>query len=339
MATKRQKLFLTYFISRASLFGLGYSRMFALSANDTWISAILGMLLGIIIVCMISKILNNKRKNNVFIKTILILLCCYFISEELTSLINFMTSFFLLNTPGFIIGLCSIIVSLYVISKGLTSILRTTEILFYISIFITVITLFVLLSYIKIDHLLPILITPKNMLFKSSVIFAVYTTIPLVTILSLDNNGKDLIKMYLFNTLIIIILIISILGIFGPELTKTLRFPEYIVLKRIKLLSFIEKIESLLSITYIFDNLIMMTFSIYMIKNLLSSSIKGKISFYLILLSTYLFAIFYLNNNYINALNNYYLTPYIYFGGLLIIMFLFIRAQKKKPKLQIQRDT
>ena len=132
MATKRQKLFLTFFITRASLFGLGYSRMFSLSSNDTWISAILGMLLGIIIVYMISKILNNKRKNNIVIKIILILLCCYFISEELTSLINFMTSFFLLNTPGIIIGLCSIIVSLYVIGKGLSSILRTTEILFYI---------------------------------------------------------------------------------------------------------------------------------------------------------------------------------------------------------------
>ena len=325
MATKRQKLFITFFISRASLFGLGYSRMFSLSLQDTWISAILGSLIGIIIIYMISKIINNSIKK--IIKIFIILLCCYFISEELTSLINFMTSFFLLNTPGYIIGLCLIIVSLYVISKDLPSI------------FITIITLVVLLSYVDVTHLLPMLTTKTNALFKSSLIFALYTTVPYITLVSLNNNGSGLIKMYLFNTLITTILILAILGIFGPELTKVLRFPEYIVLKRIKILSFIEKIESLLSITYIFDNVILTILSTYTIKTYLEDFNKGKLSLYIILLITYLYTVIFINGNYINALNNYYLTPYIYLIGLILIIILFIRATKKKPKLQIQRDT
>jgi spore germination protein KB len=250
-----------------------------------------------------------------------------------------MTSFFLLNTPGYIIGLCLIIVSLYVISKDLPSVFRTSEILFYISIFITIITLVVLLSYVDVTHLLPMLTTKTNALFKSSLIFALYTTVPYITLVSLNNDGSGLIKMYLFNTLITTILILAILGIFGPELTKVLRFPEYIVLKRIKILSFIEKIESLLSITYIFDNVILTILSTYTIKTYLEDFNKGKLSLYIILLITYLYTVIFINGNYINALNNYYLTPYIYLIGLILIIILFIRATKKKPKLQIQRDT
>ena len=327
METKRQKLFLLYFISRASLFGLGYSRIFSLSSQDTWISAILGMLLGILIVFIISKI---KQYDNKILNIFIILLLCYFISEELTSLTNFMTSFFVLNTPAYIIGLAAIIVSLYVVNKGKIAILRTSELLFYISIFITTITLCILISYINVSHFLPILTTNYKLLIKSSIFFSLYTTVPLINI---ESNDKDLIKMYIISCLTIIILIICILGIFGPELTKILRYPEYIVLKRIKILSFIEKIESLLSVPYIFDNMILIIISTYNIKRLISN----RTIFYIIIFTTYILTTIYLNNNYIIALYNYYLTPYILLIGLIIII---IKAIKKKPKASyIQRDT
>ena len=338
MASKRQKLFLLYYISRASLFGLGYSRMFALTKQDTWISAMIGLGIGLIIVFMISKIMNNKKYiNNKIIICILIILYSFFISEELTTLMNFMTSFFLLNTPNYIISLAAIIVSLYVVSKGIKSILRTGEIVFYFNIFITITTLVILCSYINISHLFPILDSSVTSIVKSSIIFALYTTIPLINLLNLENKGQGLTKMYLISSLTIIMLIICVLGIFGPRLTEILRFPEYIVLKRIKLLSFIEKIESILSITYIIDNLMLIIISTYNIKYLVKDN---KIAFYVIILVTYLFSAIIINGNYINALKIYYITPYIFIIGLILIIYYFINSIKKKPKASyIQRDT
>ena len=315
MATKRQKLFLIFFLSKASLFGLGYSLMFSLSGKDTWISVLFGTFIGTSIVFMISKIMNNKQnidinrylEKNYIIKILLIILSCYFILEELTTLTNFMTSFYLLKTPNYVIGVCSIIIS----------------------------SLLILLTYTKTIHLLPVLTTPPKPLFKSSIIFSLYTTIPLINLLNLENNGKKIILSYILTNITIVIITLAILGIFGSSLTKIIRFPEYIVLKRIKILSFIEKIENILSITYIYDNLFLMIFSAYTVKNI----IKNKIVYYMIIISTLLFTIIFINNNYIYALNNYYLTPYIFSIGLIIIIILYIKAQKKKPKLQIQRDT
>ena len=343
MATKRQKLFLIFFLSKASLFGLGYSLMFSLSGKDTWISVLFGTFIGTSIVFMISKIMNNKQnidinrylEKNYIIKILLIILSCYFILEELTTLTNFMTSFYLLKTPNYVIGVCSIIVTLYIVNKGLNSILRASEIIFYITLFMIISSLLILLTYTKTIHLLPVLTTPPKPLFKSSIIFSLYTTIPLINLLNLENNGKKIILSYILTNITIVIITLAILGIFGSSLTKIIRFPEYIVLKRIKILSFIEKIENILSITYIYDNLFLMIFSAYTVKNI----IKNKIVYYMIIISTLLFTIIFINNNYIYALNNYYLTPYIFSIGLIIIIILYIKAQKKKPKLQIQRDT
>ena len=340
MATNRQKLFISFYIIRASLFGIGYSRIFSLAESDAWISAILGTLFGVIIVFLIKTIMNKKStltladylKENTLIKIAIIALCLYFILEELTTLTNFMTSFYLLNTPNYIISLCSIIICLYVISKGIHSILKTSEIFFYLSILISVITLIILSTYVDISHFRPILLISNNSLIKSTSIYALYTTVPLITLLNLKNDGKDLIKLYLFSSLLLIILIIIITGIFGPEFVQILRFPEYIILKRIKILSFIEKIESLLSITYILDNLFLTIMSLYTIITLINNKIISLIS----ILFIYLFTSYFINGNYINALNNYYLSPYIFILGLLIIIILAI---KKKPKLQIQRDT
>ena len=256
MATKRQKIFISYFIIKASLFGIGYSRLFDLAANDTWISVILGTLLGLGIILIINKATMNKKglslkeylKETLLLKLLIILLCSYFILEQITTLTNFMTSFYLLNTPAWVIGLCLIITALYIANKGLLTILKTSEMLFYLSIGVTVFALGILLTYVDLKHIMPIMIIkPKNLL-SSSIIYALYTTIPLINLLSLKNDSSNTIKIYLITSLSILLLIFVILGIFGPELTKVLRFPEYIVLKRIKLLSFVEKIESLLSI-------------------------------------------------------------------------------------------
>ena len=61
------------------------------------------------------------------------------------------------------------------------------------------------------------------------------------------------------------------------------------------------------------------------------------ILFYIIIGMTYLFTTIYINGNYIIALYNYYLTPYILLTGFILIIILAI---KKKPKASyIQRDT
>ena len=344
MATNKQKLFMTYFLSKATFFGIGYSRLFNLSKSDTWISIILGMLLGIVIVWLIKIIMDAKKglsldiflKDktfiNIVIKLLLICLCIYIFLEEIIILTSFLTSFFLLNTPSIVISIPIVIVVFYVLKKGLQPFLKTNEILFYISIFITIMTFLALSIYPHFDYLKPFLITKYPSILKSAFLYATYSSIPLLLITNLENNGKDLIKMYLVSTVRILLLTIFILTIFGPQLTTIYRFPEYIVLKRIKLLSFVEKIESLLSIIYIFDNYILMTMSAYTVKKLLGDNKISRISFPLMITIITVIGTIIFTDNYVLSLKNYYLSPYIYLGGYLIVLLLLFKAIKKKPK-------
>ena len=351
MTTKKQQLCLAYFLGKSTFFGIGYSRLFNISKNDTWISIILGTLFGIIIVYLISKIMDHKKGLtlveylkahtviNIFTKISMIFLCCYIFIEEIMILSNFMTSFFLLNTPTIIISLPIVILILYVLKKGLNSILKTNIILFYISILVTIITFFALSIYPQLDYLKPILINKYSNIVKSALLYTIYSTIPLILLVNLNSDGKGLIKIYLLSSLRILLLGIFILTIFGPQLTMVYRFPEYIVLKRIKILSFIEKIESILSIIYIFDSYTLLLLSAYTIKKLLGNNQISKISFPILIITITIGGTIFLGNNYKLSLGNYYLSPYIYSIGYLIIIILIIKTIKKKPKLQIQRDT
>ena len=54
---------LTYFLSRSSMFGIGFYLIFKETSKDSWISLLLGTLLGIIIIyifSLIKKYINNK---------------------------------------------------------------------------------------------------------------------------------------------------------------------------------------------------------------------------------------------------------------------------------------
>ena len=54
---------LTYFVARDSMFGIGFFLIFQNSGKEAWISAILGTILGVIILylySLIKKNLNNR---------------------------------------------------------------------------------------------------------------------------------------------------------------------------------------------------------------------------------------------------------------------------------------
>ena len=66
-------------------------------------------------------------------------------------------------------------------------------------------------------------------------------------------NDHKLIRKYLFGTISIILIGILIIAVLGPNLIQIYRFPEYMILKKIKVFQFLEKIENIISITWILD--------------------------------------------------------------------------------------
>lgn len=341
MITEKQKLYLCYFISRATFLGIGFSLIMNYSSKDAWLSSILGYILGLGIVWIIKKILDYKKgktlnqileKNvsGIILRILIILFCLYVIFQSYFILQTFMTSFFLTVTPPFYVILPFILIILFVVSKGVKNIARVSESLFWFCIVIPVIILIVLNQYVNFEHFMPIFTTKPTNFFYSALIFGVLSSVPNMFLLNIKNSGKNLMKIYSLSVLTLIIIAVIIVGVFGPELSVIYRYPEYMMLKKIKILSFVEKIENIVSVIWIIDGFFMVSLASHTVYDLLPKKYNKKIG---ILLATAMFYVtsFIVGENYITRLSLYYKTPIIYLIGFIVIAIpLFFKTKKLK---------
>lgn len=349
MITEKQKLYLCYFISRATFLGIGFSLIFNYSSKDAWISCILGYLIGLIIIWTTKKILDYKKGktlnevlgNNftgIILKILIICFSLYVIFQSYFILQTFMTSFFLITTPPFYVILPFILIILFIVSKGIKNIGKVAESLFWFCIVIPIIILIVLYQYVDLNNFYPILTTKTSNILYSALIFGTLSSVPNLFLLNIKNSGKNIIKIYSLSVFTLLLISIIIMGVFGPELSVIYRYPEYMMLKKIKILSFIEKIENIVSVIWIIDGFFMVSMASHTIYELLPKKHNKKIG---ILLAAIMFYVtsFIVGQNYITRLSLYYKTPIIYLIGFTLIGIpLFIKTKKLKQSKNISNN-
>ena len=166
-------------------------------------------------------------------------------------------------------------------------------------------------------------------LIKSTLIYSALSSIPCILEINFNNNFKDEIKNYLISTIWLLFICLATILMLGEELLKMYSFPTYTVLKRVKILNFVENIESFLSFIWYFDFIILLA-------NLLSnlkSTITNKYIYYILCLILPLIAIYNLGINYINfklIIDYTYLIFYIFlFLIIILLVTLHIKHHKK----------
>ena len=168
-------------------------------------------------------------------------------------------------------------------------------------------------------------------MFMSIISFAGISAFPGILTLHMDNNIKNYGKFYLLSALMIIIAILCINGVFGEVLVNVFRFPEYMVLKQVKLFDFIEKIENILSIAWAFDLFITSAFCVYSIKTLVPKKHNPIYTLVIIgLVAIIIDRIF--DANYIYELALYYALPYISLILPIIIVLLLLYQIRKRNR-------
>jgi len=346
MITKKQKLSITYFLSRAVFLGVGYSLIFEKASKDAWLSVILGTLFGVIIVLAISKILNLKKEKTlkevindmkwfrIMIKTIYFLFLIFLLYECIVIMQTMTTSFFLVNSPPLFIGLSGAFLVIMTIKENDTTIFKVAEILVIIAIATTLITCFTLIPYGEIDAFLPAVTTKPSLIFIGALYYLAISTGPMILALDFKDDGKGLVKTYLFSSAILLLLCIVIIAVLGPVLITIYRFPEYMVLKRIKIMNFIEKVENIISIIWILDAFMILVTTTHNLKNLLPKKGGKIISSGILLVLTIITGIVF-GGNYILVLETYHLVPIVLGISLItiltpILIFSIFKYKKKK---------
>ena len=262
-----------YFLILANNVGLTTYILFNNAKQDGIISIILGAIIGIIPLMIYIKIINTKPELNIFekiedkfkntgkiISLILTLGISFFIAINYNNLIDFISSQYLSETPQIIIALSFLPAVIYLIQKGTTVIGRTVFILLIISSSLVFLTILGLIWQIKIDNILPILENGIKKPLTCSLIYIIYNITPLFLLTVIPKNeiidkeklNKRMILTYIIANIVILIIFFITLSVLGTNLANLYQYPEYDVLKKVSLIGFIERIESMISLRWTF---------------------------------------------------------------------------------------
>ena len=312
---------------------------------DSWISIILSYIIGIIPILLTLYISNYQEKLNIFEKNIslfgeilgktlniLISIILFMIGITiLYNIISFITTQYIYHTPMLLTSIVFILVIIYCSTKEINVICHISIILMTFNIILLLLTGISIMGEIKFDNLLPILKTDISNIIISSIKIACINTLPTIILLIIPKDkitnknkyNKSILLAYFIGSLISLFIIISTIGVLSIYLTKVFEFSEYIVLKKIKLLGFLERTENIISMQWITESYIYLTLIIYTIsKSITNNHKKFKyiniiVGLLLVITSNYLFKNTTIFNNFIN-------TKFIYIISILFIIYIVI---------------
>ena len=341
-----------------TFFGISVSILKEGAGINSWLSALISYVIGIIPLIMIIYISNYKKDlklndkiNNLFgekiglcINIFLSLLLISLAITLLYNINNFILSQFLYRTP-FIVS-CSLFMLLiiYNANKGINVISKVAMLLLILNIFLYTINISSLVQYIDISNFYPLLRVNTNSIIPTAIKIASINYLPLITILVIPKDklttpkkyNKSLIAGYIIGAIISFGLVITTFGVLGIDLVNTFEYSEYIVLRKVKLLGFLERIENIISLQWIIGSYIYLTVLVYTMTksiNIKSKKINNWITTIIgISLVVITLLIFKDNTIFDNYVRNIF--PYIISGIILIYILLIIKIFISKSKLQ-----
>lgn len=336
----------------ASFIGIGMFSVIKASGVDAYISIVIAAIAGIFILLSFFVIYDYEPELNVSEKfkkvfgkpigTILNIICLLIILtmgiSAMFNLTTFITSQFLKETPPILVGFCFAFVIVLVNIKGIETLSRTCLVLLVISLTLFIIFIIGLIPEFQVSNLKPYL----EYGFKRPIVGAIYNflfnLLPIYLLLivpknSLVNKDKYRRYMWIFYGLSFIVkfsLIVITLGVLGIHLSSIYQYPEYIVMKHIKIFNFIDRIENVITIQWLFGLFFNISFVVYYISNSIKPFNKSKVM-PIIITILILFGSFVLFRNN-TVFNDYTYTkvPYIRAILLLVYILLFIGVLVKK---------
>lgn len=351
-----------YFIMRASYIGIAITNILVLSKVDGYLCPLIGGILGLLFLLFYFKMINidpdknivdniNSTFGNVLGKIINVLVCLFVFT--LASILyyditNFMGSEYLFNTPSMIIALVGVFPLVYLLNKGLNVIAKTSVIIFFISIILYIFSIAGLINQNSFNNLLPFLENGISPLIHGTLSYIAYSVLPIfiMTIIPKSNinmkkgSEKKIILFYLLITLINFSVLCNVISVLGIDLALLYQYPDYHVLRRISIGGFIQRIESLLAVQWIFCIFMLLIYSFYFINTSIKQTFNIKkheksVNFIVVILTMTLSLFIFKNNTIANEffIHIYPTCLFIFFLIVPIILYFIIKKRVRKSNL------
>ena len=348
MNTKISKLgfsSICYFLTQVMFLKVGTTQILNSSNHGCVLSIILGSIFSLIILFFILKLFNYEKDLSIFkkieklygknigtiINLFLLFIFTIFFIYLLYSVNSYVQNKYLDKTPSYIILILFLIPTVWCVFSNMKVISKTALPLFFISIFMVLFGVFNLFIKIDIDNFKPFFSTPFLCIIKNAIIFTSYFTAPTFLLLTTPKNmiydsknvNKSITKFFIFSMINYLCIFIFIVGIFGIDLAKIFSYPEYSLMKKVNYFDFIQHVENIATIQFLYCFFISSVMSLNFIKEYLKHINKfKKIPFFIIIGICLFLSLNLFNNTTIgyNFVKNYYI--YIYFIPLFVLIML-----------------
>ncbi len=261
-SNEKDYLSLTHFLSKILFLGIGISRILSEAKESTIFCLILGTFFGIILLSIITNM--SFYKSNKLKKIIMFVLIYILLVIGLIEFINLINSIYLIDTNKFVIVLPLLITIIYTNIHNIKVNLKISSVLLILCLAIIGFAFITLLPEIRFANYFPLFNVSFYKIILLSFEFALYSVVPNILYggfkFEMENKKKKIIRNYIFSNIILGIYILITQGVLGIELIKLFKYPEYVILKKISLLDFINNIENLLSFSWLFTTYIYLSF-------------------------------------------------------------------------------
>lgn len=327
MKKNKEYLSLTNFFSKALFLGIGISKVLIDAKESAIFSIILGTIFGTIILFILNKL--SFYKCNGIRKLIMFIIIYILLVIGLTEFTTLISSIYLIDIKKYILMLPTLAVILYMNSKSIEVHYKVSSMLYSVSFTIFIVSFFSLAPKIDYLNLLPLFnVSLKKILF-TSLEFTLFSVVPNILLGGLDiKKDNKIIKRYLMSNLLLSLVILLTQGILSIELVRMFKFPEYIVLKKISLLDFINNVENIISFIWIFTIFMYLSICSKELYDMAYDTFNNRYIYPIFLfISTYFISNYFLDN--VNCLlylfNNLWLI-------LLVILVIYILVNVKSLK-------
>ena len=296
---------LNYFNTRALFMGVGLSRVLSTCQEHIIITVIIGTLIGLLIMYLF--LLEMKSSIiNILLNSVIIVIA-------LVILINMISTMYLTEMPKFVIGIPFILLLLYLFSKKEIVLYRIGGILLVINLICYFLSFLSLLKYLNINNF-HYTDTGIVKILTASLEYAIFSVTPTFFTRNKDTKDISLYKMYIISSITMCIIFLFTYGILGPTLIGIVRYPEYLILKEVRISDAIQNIENIMSFMWIIDAFMIVASCGNSIKN----NLKNQNWVYPIMIML-LFITSYMNDHYEYLLMVYHYSHFVLVGALLIL--------------------
>ncbi len=339
--------------------GISSYNIVKISGVDSYLSILISYFLGILCSTIFFIIYHYKNNNNIYQKNILlfgkllgttiniIINICIFIigSLLLYHISNFIISQLIDEMPIITFMIILGLIVIYTVSKGINNITRIAIIFFITSTILTLFSYFGILPHFQIKNITPFLEYGPKRVLSAGIELVLINIIPTFLLLIIKKNeiqpNKDLNKklffFYTISFLLILIENILTMGALSIYLVKLYQAPEYVVLQKISLFHFIDRIENFIYIKWILTSIVSLSLIVYHIRETFNKANKNFTSS-IIMITMIIFSYNFFKTNTFFYTICYYILPYICLILFIIYTIIALNILIKKITYSYQKQ-